>query len=119
MDAELAASVIDDAFQAFGTPGCAYTAPDGSVVEGITVMRHRRVGERSKPGFSLGRGGLETTDRALSVVVRNREVAGPVMGGVFDMPARGGRAAQRLKIGEDPILDDSEGLTWRCSVEVL
>lgn len=119
MDAELAASVIDDAFQAFGTPHCTYRAPNGAVVEGVTVLRHRPIGERGKPGFALGRGGLETTDRPQAVVVRASEVAEPLKDGIIDMPARGGRPALSLRIGEDPVEDDVNGIAWRCPVEVL
>jgi hypothetical protein len=119
MDAELAASVIDDAFQAFGTPRCTYTDPDGTVTEGVTVLRHRPIGERSKPGFALGRGGLETTDRPQAVIVRASEISAPQKDGIIQMPARGGRPALSLRIGEDPVEDDVNGIAWRCPVEVL
>jgi hypothetical protein len=119
MDAELAASVIDDAFEALGTAGCRYLAPgETTPLAGLTLLRHRRSSEREKPGFTLGRGGLETTDRPQAIIVRRSEVPQPLAEGVFVMP-RPGLPDLRFRIGEDPLEDDINGLSWRCSVEVL
>ncbi len=116
MDAELAASVIDDAFEAFGTPGSRYEPPSGDPILDIVVIRHRRIGDRTRGGFTLGRGGMETTDRPQAVVVRRRDVPTPAPGGVFVLP-REGAPDVRLRVGEDPVEDDVNGLSLRCSVE--
>jgi len=119
MDAELAESVIDDAFEALGTPDCRYQPPgSGPAVLGIRLLRHRRAGERSRGGLMLGRGGLETTDRPQSIIVRASEVPQPLAQGVLTMPLKGG-GERNFIIGEDPVEDDIHGLSWRCSVEVI
>lgn len=120
MDAELAHSVVEDVFASLGTPGCSYEPPVGAVLTGLTLIRHRRSGDRSSGGLGFGRGGFETTDRPQAIVVRRAEVAQPAPGGVFAIPARDGAGPDlRFRIGEDPVEDDVDGLTWRCSVVQL
>lgn len=115
MDAELAESVIDDAFEGLGAAGCRYVGPGGApVAEGLVLILHRRNQDRLRAGFSLGRGGLETTDRAEAVVVRARDVPQPRREGLFIIPSPGGEV--QFRIGEDPVHDDIAGITWRCSV---
>lgn len=117
MDADMAAATVDAAFEAFGTPGSRYLPPSGPAVEDIVVMRHRRVGDRSRGGFTLGRGGLETTDRPEAVIVRSRD-CDPRAGGIFVLPLPSGGEA-RFRIGEDPVDDDVWGYALRCSVVKL
>lgn len=115
MDAELAESVIDDAFEGLGTAGCRYVGPGGApVTEDLVLIHHRRSGDRTRPGFTLGRGGLETTERPEAIIVRARDVPQPRMSGLFVLPLPGGEA--QFRIGEDPGHDDIAGLTWRCAV---
>lgn len=118
MDADIAAGVVDAAFEAFGTPGSRYVPPAGGGVEvtGIVVIRHRRSADRSRGGFALGRGGLETTDRPEALLVRDRDCQ-PLTGGTFVLPLGGGEVS--FRIGEDPIADDVWGYAWRCSVVKL
>lgn len=115
MDAELAESVIDDAFEGLGTAGCRYVAPGGApVTEDLVLIHHRRSQDRLKGGFAFSRGGLESTDRPEAIVVRAREVPQPRKDGLFVMPVAGGEA--QFRIGEDPAYDDLAGLSWRCAV---
>lgn len=122
MDADTAASVIDDAFEAFGTPGCRYLPPEGGgdPVEGLTLIRHRRSSDRERGGLAIGRGGFEATDRPQAIIVRRVEMGGvePQGEGRFEMPLPDGGTA-RFRIGEDPVDDDIHGISLRCSVERL
>lgn len=118
MDAELAASVIDDAFQALGTPGCRYEPPAGPDVTDLILIRHRRSGDRTAGGLAFGRGEFTTTERPQAIVVRRSDVALPLIGGVFVLPRAAGPEV-RARIGEDPVEDDIHGFAWRCSVELL
>lgn len=112
MDAEYAASVIDDAFEAFGVRGCRYVPPEGGTpVLDLVVLRHRRVGDRTRGGLMFARGGLETTDRPEALIVRSRDVQ-PQAGGVFVLPKASGEL--RFRIGEDPVDDDVWGIALRC-----
>lgn len=114
MDAENARSVVDDAFAAFGTPGCRYEPPAGEPITGLTVIRHRKAADRSSGGMMLGRGGLEVADRPQSIVVRAADVE-PVDGAVMIIP--GGPAGEvRLRIAGDPVEDDIWGWALRCDV---
>jgi|GEM_PF-1768214 len=119
MDAELAASVIDDAFQAFGRQGCRYEAPAGGpVTTDLVLIRHRRAADRQRSGMAFGRGGFETTDKPEALLVRRAQLAQPEVDGVFVMPTPGG-GEQRFRIGEDPTEDDVNGIAWRCAVVAL
>lgn len=112
MDAETAASVIDDAFQALGTPDCTYTPPGGGApMEGVTVIVHRRSSERTRGAVRFDRGGFDTDVRTVAVIVRSTEVAEPVKGGRFLV---GGAA---YVIGEEPTEEDVHGVAWRCACE--
>lgn len=119
MDADIAAGVVDAAFEAFGTPGSSYVPPQGGgdPVTDIVVIRHRRIADRSRGGFALGRGGLETTDRPQAVIVRSRDCR-PLTGGIFVLPRDGG-GETRFLVGEDPVEDDVWGYALRCAVVAL
>lgn len=119
MDADLAAGVVDAAFEAFGTPRSRYVPPAGGGVEvtDIVVIRHRRSADRSRGGFALGRGGLETTDRPEALLVRDRDCQ-PLAGGTLVLPLKTGGEVS-FRIGEDPVADDVWGHAWRCSVVKL
>lgn len=118
MDADIAASVVDDSFEAFGTKACRYVPPAGGAeVNDIVLLRHRRAGDRARGGLTLGRGGFETTDRPEAILVRDRDCQ-PLAGGMFVLPVKGG-GELRFRIGEDPVADDVWGIAWRCSVMSL
>lgn len=118
MDADIAASVVDDSFEAFGTKGCRYMPPGGAAeVVDIVLIRHRRSSDRTRPRLTLGRGGFETTDRPEAIIVRDRDCQ-PLTGGVFTLPLASG-SMLKFRIGEDPVADDVCGIAWRCSVTAL
>lgn len=118
MDAETAESVIEDVFDALGTPGCRYEPPSGAAVEDLILIRHRRSGERGAPSLGFGRGGFTSTDRPQAIVVLRRQLAAPLTDGVFSIPQAGGSPV-RFRIGEDPSDDDVHGFSLRCPVERL
>lgn len=113
MDADLAQSVIDDAFEALGAAGCTYTPPSGDPVVDIPLIVHIKTGEHLQGGVSFSRGAFETNARAVAVICRASDVETPVVGGEFAV------GAVTYQIGEAPSWDDAHGLTWRCRCERL
>lgn len=115
MDADLTQSVVDDAFEGLGTPDCLYDPPGGgSSVEGLVLILHRPSAERSRGGvrFSAGQVNFETDVKPASIIVRRADLQGatPEIDGVFT------RKGVRWRVGEDPVDDDIEGYSLRCSV---
>ena len=114
MDADLAKSVVDDAFEGLGTPDCLYQPPGGgSPVEGLVLILHRpSTGQAGPRGvrFSAGAMSFETSTQTAYMIVRAADVPDPVEGGVFT------RLGVDWKIGEEPTENDALGLSLRCSV---
>lgn len=114
MDAEIAQSVVDDAFEGLGTPDCLYQPPGGgSPVEGLVLILHRpSAGQAGRRGvrFSAGAMSFETNTQSAFMIVRAADVAAPAENGVFT------RLGVQWRIGEEPVENDALGLSWRCSV---
>ena len=114
MDAELAESVVDDAFEGLGTPECLYEPPGGgSSVEGLVLILHRPSTERARSnGVRFERGEFHTDAQPAAIISLRRQVE-PEEGGVFVI------AGGRWKIGEAPVDDDAFGFSQRSSVVKL
>lgn len=114
MDAEIAKSVVDDAFEGLGTPDCLYQPPGGgSPVEGLVLILHRpSTGQAGPRGvrFSAGAMSFETDTQPADIIVRAADVPAPAEGGVFT------RLGVQWRIGEAPVENDALGLSFRCSV---
>ncbi len=111
MDAELAQSAIDDAFEGLGTPDCRYEPPGGGPpVEGLVLIVHRPSTERVSGGVSFenGRMNFESDVKPTSIIVRVTDLPDPAENGIFVV------AARRYRIGETPVENDAHGLSLRC-----
>lgn len=116
MDAELAKSVVDDAFEGLGTPDCLYQPPGGgSAVEDLRVILHRSSaahGGRGAVKFSRGDMDFRTDVQPAAVVYRAADLPdGAAEGGVFTI------AGVEWTVGEgEPLDDDLHGWSRRVPV---